>query len=179
MPVQGTDLGAALALALDAFSNAPVKERVIIVVTDGEDHEGAIDEAVRRAVDAGVKIYTVGVGSPDGVPIPLRDESGGRRGFKRDADGAVVTTRLDEATLRRIAEATGGTLYRTTPEASELTALIDEIAGLGGREIDAREVTQFEEQYQIFLGAAILFLLIEGLWSDRRRPAREPEGGQA
>lgn len=171
VPVQGTDLGAALALALDAFSDAPVEERIIIAVTDGEDHEGGIAPAVERALEAGVTIYTVGVGSTDGVPIPEYDAGGRPAGFKRDEDGAVITTRLDETTLRQIALRTGGQLYRSTPEASELTALIEEIAALGGREIDAREVTQFEEQFQIFLGAAILLLFLEGLWTDRKQTA--------
>ena len=71
--------------------------------------------------------------------------------------------------MRRIASRTGGQLYRSTPEASELTALIEEVSALGGREIDAREVTQYEEQFQIFLGAAILLLFLEGLWTDRKK----------
>ena len=172
VPVQGTDLGAALDLALDAFSDAPVEERLIIVVTDGEDHEGGIDAAVSRAVEASVTIHTVGVGSTDGVPIPEFDAQGRPAGFKRDETGAVVTTRLDEGTLREIAARTGGQLFRSTPEASELTALIEEVAALGGREIDAREVTQFEEQFQIFLGAAILLLFLESLWPDRKKTDR-------
>ena len=172
VPVQGTDLGAALDLALDAFSDAPVEERLIIVVTDGEDHEAGIDAAVTRAIEAGVTIHTVGVGSTDGVPIPEFDAQGRPAGFKRDETGAVITTRLDEGTLRRIAARTGGQLFRSTPEASELTALIEEVATLGGREIDAREVTQFEEQFQLFLGAAILLLFLESLWADRKETDR-------
>ncbi len=70
MPVQGTDLGEALAVSLDAFDEQERQHRVLIVITDGEDHEGEIDKAVARAAEAGVKIYTVGVGSPEGVPIP-------------------------------------------------------------------------------------------------------------
>ncbi|WP_419161602.1 hypothetical protein [Candidatus Palauibacter sp.] len=118
----------------------------------------------------------MGIGSTDGVPIPEFDGRGAQTGFKRDEEGAVITTRLEEATLRQIAQRTGGQLFRSTPEASELTALIDEIAALGGREIDAREVTQFEEQFQIFLGAAILLLFLEGLWSDRRQTTRAWRG---
>jgi len=176
IPVQGTDLGAAINLALDAFSDEPVEARVIIVVTDGEDHEGGIDDAVSRAVEAGVKIFTVGVGSAGGVPIPEFDRNGVRRGFKRDGDGTVVTTALDEATLKRVAEATGGRLYRSTPEASELTDLIDDVTAMGGRETDSREVTQFEEQFQIFLGIALVLLFAEALLTDRRRVGHEWTG---
>jgi len=176
IPVQGTDLGAAIDLALDAFSDEPVEERVIIVVTDGEDHEGGIDDAVARAVEAGVRIYTVGVGSADGVPIPEFASNGVRRGFKRDADGTVITTALDEATLKRVAEATGGRLYRSTPEASELTDLIEDVTTLAGREIDSREITQFEEQFQIFLGIALALLFAEAWLTDRRRVGHEWTG---
>ena len=172
VPVQGTDLGAALELGLDAFTDAPVEERLLIVVTDGEDHEGGIEAAVARAAEAGVTIHTVGVGSTDGVPIPEFDAAGRPAGFKRDEAGTVITTQLDETTLAEVAARTGGRLFRSTPEASELTALIEEVASLGGREIDAREVTQFEEQFQIFLGAAILLLFLESLWTDRKKTDR-------
>ncbi len=169
IPVQGTDVGAALAEALDSFRDESLEHRVIVLVTDGEDHEGQIDDVVARAIDAGVRVYTVGVGSSEGVPIPDFDDRGVRRGFKRDEDGVVVTTRLEEATLRRIAEATGGRLYRSTPEASELTGLVEELEALGGREIDSRQITQFEEQFQLFLGLALACLFLEGMISDRRR----------
>jgi Ca-activated chloride channel family protein len=169
IPVQGTDLGAALDLALGSFRDESLEHRVVVLVTDGEDHEGQIDEMIARAVDAGVRVFTVGVGSTEGVPIPAFDARGVRQGFKRDDDGTVVTTRLEESTLRRIADATRGRLFRSTPEASELTALVDELEALGGREIDSREITQYEEQFQIFLGLAIALLLCEGLVSDRRR----------
>lgn len=168
MPVQGTDIGEALRLALDSFRDESLEHRVIVLVTDGEDHEGLVEEMVARAVAAGVRIYTVGVGSPEGVPIPEFDARGAPAGFKRDEDGNVVTTRLEESVLRAIAEETGGQLYRSTPQASELTALVDELEALGGREMDSRELTQFEEQFQIFLGLAIALLLLEGVLSDRR-----------
>jgi Ca-activated chloride channel family protein len=169
IPVQGTDVGEALRSALDSFGEESLEHRVIVLVTDGEDHEGAIEEMVARAVDAGVRIYTVGVGSSEGVPIPQFDANGRRQGFKRDDEGAVVTTRLEEAALRRIADATGGALFRSTPEASELTGLVDELEALGGRQVDSREITQFEEQFQLFLGIAIALLFIEGMVSDRRK----------
>jgi Ca-activated chloride channel family protein len=176
VPVQGTDLGAALAVSLGAFDEREREHRVLIVITDGEDHEGAIDAAVTQAVEAGIGIYTVGIGSPDGVPIPDFDERGRRRGFKRDADGNVVTTKLDEPTLRRIADDSGGGYFRATARGTELYALTDEIAEMGGRQIDAQQLTQFEEQYQIFLGLAIALLFVEFLVPDRRRPAAEWKG---
>ena len=169
VPVQGTDLGKALTVSIDSFDDEVREHRVLIVVTDGEDHEGEVEAATARAVELGVRVFTVGIGSTEGVPIPEIDERGRRQGFKRDADGNVVTTRLDETTLRRVADATGGSFYRSTPQIGELDALVEDIEAVGGREIDAREVTQFEEQFQIFLGLAILLLIIESLLPERRK----------
>ena len=176
MPVQGTDLGAALETALSAFDAEESQHRMIIVITDGEDHEGEIAGAVERAVDAGIKIFAVGIGSPDGVPIPDYDEQGRRRGFKRDAQGNVVTTRLDEATLQRIATRTGGRYIRATGRGRELDSLTDEIASMEGREIAAQQVTQFEEQYQLFVGLALVLLIAEFFTPDRTRVKGEWRG---
>ncbi len=170
IPVQGTDLGTALGVALDAFDEGPRRdERVLVVVTDGEDHEGEIDAALSRAVDAGVEIHTVGIGSPEGVPIPEYDASGVRTGFLRDEDGTVVTTRLEEGPLQAIARATGGRYVPAYGGSSGLQDLVDEVASGRGRELETRQVTQYEEQFQIFLGLAIVLLFVEALVPDRRK----------
>lgn len=169
VPVQGTNLGQALTVALDMFDPEHRQDRVLIVITDGEDHEGEIDAALDRAVKEGVIIYTVGVGSIEGVPIPAFDAAGHRRGFERDAESNVVTTSLDEATLARIAQQSGGEYFRATIGGGELNSLAEAISGRGGREIEAQQVTQFEEQYQIFLGLALVLLVGECFVPDRRR----------
>ena len=169
VPVQGTNLGHALTVSLDMFDRDAQQDRALIVMTDGEDHEGEIDTALDRATEQGVRIYAVGVGSSEGVPIPAFDEAGRRRGFERDAEGNVVTTSLDEATLQRMAQQTGGRYFRATAGGGELNALADDIAGMEGREIEAQQVTQFEEQYQIFLGLALVLLVGEFFVPDRRR----------
>ncbi len=169
IPLQGTNLGEAMTVALDAFEEGTRDHRILLIVTDGEDHEGEIDAAVERAVQEGVQVHTVGIGSLEGVPIPEIDEAGVRNGFKRDAEGNVVTTRLDDATLQRISLATGGRYYPVAGPGTNLDAPVGEITGGDGRELEAREVTQFEDQFQIFLGMALLLLLAEGLVPDRRR----------
>ena len=169
MPIQGTDLGEGLRMSLDALDEAAREDRLIVVVTDGEDHEGAIDEQLQRAADGGVQIHTVGIGSTEGVPIPEIDAGGVRRGFKRDEEGNVVTTHLDEGTLRRMAEATGGRYVRVAPGLTTFEELVDEIASGEGEEFEAREITQFEEQYQIFLALALALLFVEALVPERRR----------
>ena len=167
--LQGTNLGEALTVALDAFEEGTRDHRVLVIVTDGEDHEGEIEGALERAVQEEVRIHTVGIGSLEGVPIPDIDDRGVRTGFQRDEEGNVVTTRLDEATLERVAERTGGRYFPATATGASLDPLIEEITGGDGRELEAREVTQFDEQFQIFLGAALLLLLVEAVVPDRRR----------
>lgn len=168
MPIQGTDLGEALRMSLDALDEAAREDRLIVLVTDGEDHEGAIDVQLQRAVESGVRIHGVGIGSTEGVPIP---EGGGtgRQSFKRDEDGNVVTTRLDEATLRQVAEATGGQYVRVTPGVTAFDDLVDEIAAGEGGELEAREVTQFEEQFQLFLALALALLFAEAMVPEGRK----------
>lgn len=176
IPVQGTNLGEALTVALDAFEEGTRGHRVLLVVTDGEDHEGEIDAALERAVQEGVEIHTVGIGSLEGVPIPEVDTEGVRRGFKKDAEGNVVTTRLDEATLQRVAEATGGRYFHASGPGANLDPLIEEVVGAEGRELEVRQVTQFEEQFQVFLGVALILLLAEAVLPDRRRHTEEWAG---
>ena len=176
MSVQGTNLGQAVAVALDAFAETERRHRVLVLITDGEDHEGEVEEAVGRAVEAGVRIYTVGIGSTEGVPIPELDEAGRASGFRRDGDGTVVTTQLDEATLQAMAERTGGLYYRASPAGAELEALAAEVTGGEGQEFEAEQVTLFDEQYQIFLGLALALLAAEVLVPDRRRVRAEWSG---
>lgn len=176
MPVQGTDLGAALRVSLDALEQGARDARVIVIVTDGEDHEDVFSEELRRAVETGVRVYLVGIGSTEGVPIPQFDEAGQQDGFLRDEDGSVVTTRLAEETLQRMVREAGATYVRAGAGGTAFDDLVDEIAAGQGEEIDALQVTQFEEQYQIFLGLALLLLLAEVLVSDRRKTEHEWAG---
>ena len=172
VPVPGTDLGAAIETALDGFGQVGERIRQVVVITDGEDHEGALDAAVERAVDEGVRVHTVGMGSTEGVPIPSFDEAGAPNGFLRDEEGSVVTTRLDDVTLQRVADRTGGAYYHAaTGSGAAFDRLVEELTGGEGEQIESREVTLFEEQYQIFLGLALALLLVETLIPERRRVA--------
>ncbi len=169
IPVAGTDLGRALDVSLDAFVDAERQHQILIVITDGEDHQGGIETAVERAVENGVRIYTVGIGSPDGVPVPAFDAGGRQRGFLRDANGEVVTTRLDEGTLRSIAGRTGGRYVRASVSEAEVGELAEEITAMAGRELAAQQVTQFDEQYRVFLGLGLILWCVELLIPERRR----------
>lgn len=172
MSTQGTDLARAIEVGIEALAETPPENRIIVVVTDGEDHEGGLAEALLAAGEAEVTIHTVGVGSSEGVPLP--DAGGGGR-FRRDDAGNVITTRLNETALQDIALQTGGEYHRVGRGAGGLGRLVERIQG-GGREVESREVTQYEEQFQIFLGAALLLLLFEFIIPGRRRrAATDPE----
>jgi Ca-activated chloride channel family protein len=169
MPVQGTDLGAALRVSLDALDEGAREARVIVLVTDGEHLEADFEGELERAVEGGVQVHVVGIGSPEGAPIPEYDGFGQRTGFLRDDEGTVVTTRLGEQTLSEVARRTGARYVRAGAGGTAFEDLVDEIAGVEGEVLDARQITQFEEQFQIFLGGALALLLIEWLLPDRRR----------
>lgn len=170
MPVQGTDLGAALRVSLDALDQGARDARVVVIVTDGEDHEADFEGQLERAADEGVRVHVVGIGSTEGVPIPVFDDQGRREGFLRDEDGSVVTTRLGEETLRRVAERTGARYVTAGAGGTALDDLIDELAAAQGEALEERQVTQFDEQFQIFVAVALALLFVEWLWPERRRP---------
>jgi Ca-activated chloride channel family protein len=164
----GTDIARALDVSLKAFPEGDGKHRVLVLLTDGEDHSGRALAAARRAADQGVRIYTVGVGSASGVPIPVVDGRG-NKAYKRDGRGNLVTSRMDPELLREIARLGGGSFYHAQPGHFELLDVLKEINGLEKRELDSQRFSRFEDRYQIPLGIALLLLLLEMQISDRRR----------
>jgi Ca-activated chloride channel family protein len=164
----GTDIARALDVSLKAFPEGDGKHRVLVLLTDGEDHSGRALAAARRAADQGVLIYTVGIGSASGVPIPVVDGRG-HKTYKRDGRGNLVTTRMDPDLLREIARLGGGSFYHAQPGHFELLDVLKEINGLEKRELDSQRFSRFEDRYQIPLGIALLLLLLEMQISDRRR----------
>ncbi len=169
MPVQGTDLGAALRVSLDALEEGSRDARVLILVTDAEDHEETYPEELARLRELGVQLHVVVVGSNEGVPIPVFDDAGNRQGFLRDEDGSVVTTRVGEETLTALAREAGASVVRAGPGSTDFEDFVDAVAAGEGEEIDALQVTRFEEQYQLFLGLSFLMLVAELLLPERRR----------
>jgi Ca-activated chloride channel family protein len=169
MPVQGTDLGAALRVSLQALEQGARDARVVVIVTDGEDHEADFEAELERAAGAGVRVHVVGIGSVEGVPIPVFDAQGRREGFLRDEDDAVVTTRLGEQTLRTVAERTGARYVTAGVGGPGFDDLVDELVGAEGEALEERQVTLFEEQFQIFLAMALALLFAEFVWPERRR----------
>jgi Ca-activated chloride channel homolog len=164
----GTDIGRAIETSVKAFDARDRKYRVMLLLTDGEDHSGGAERAAEEAAKEGVIIYTVGIGLPSGVPIPVKDENG-QMTYKKDADGNFVTSRMDPELLQRIAQKTGGKFYHAEPGHFELLDVLKEINGMEKRDLDADRFTRFEDRYQIPLALGIILLTLEMLISDRRR----------
>jgi Ca-activated chloride channel family protein len=181
IPVRGTAIAEAIATAQRAFSPTERRYKVLVLITDGEDHEGDFEAAARAAAADGVTIYTVGVGGPGGEPIPLRSERGDIVGYKEDREKRKVTSRLGESVLESIALATGGKYFRSTPEGIELRRVYEEIAVMDQKSLTGRLHTAYEERYQVPLALAILLLGLETAIPDRGRRPREAgaRGGEA
>lgn len=168
IPQPGTAIGDAIRTSIKAFNQKERKYKVLILLTDGEDHDSDPLGAAEQASKEGIIIYTIGVGSVQGEPIPLRDNRGQVAGFKKDPEGSVVVSRLDEVTLQKIALTTGGKYYHATSGEMELDKIYDEVSKMEKKELEGKLMTQYEDRYQYFLFLAVLFLVIEFFLSDRK-----------
>jgi Ca-activated chloride channel family protein len=169
IPQPGTAIGNAIDLAQQSFVHKELKHKVLILITDGEDHEGDPVEVAKEAKKEGIIIYTIGIGSQQGAPIPEFNRYGNRVGYKKDRDGQVVTSRLDVLTLEKIAFETGGKYYISSSGESELNKIYQEISDMEEKELSSRQFTQFEDRFQIFLFITLLLLIFETLLSERRK----------
>lgn len=169
IPRPGTSISSAIKEAIDILKGADKKFKIFILITDGEELEGDAIKTASEAAQAGIRIYCVGVGTAEGDLIPSTDERG-ERGYLADRSGQAVKTRLNEDLLKKIAVATGGSYVRATPSDFGLILLYDKsISKLEKRDIEAKMKKHYQERYQIFLGAAIVLLLLELLISERKR----------
>lgn len=165
IPVPGTAIGDAIDTAIDAFTRLGQAERALILITDGEDHHSAPLEAAARARQQHIRIFTIGIGSPDGTPIPRGDSAG----FVKDRQGNVVMSRLDESVLQRIARATGGSYVRSSSGDMDLDLIYrQQIKGtMSPTELQATRTRHWEERFQWFVAAALLLLAAESLSRSR------------
>ncbi len=176
IPQPGTAIGEAIESAIKAFNTEERKHKVLILITDGESHESDPLEAAAEAEQQGVKIYTIGIGSPQGVPIPEFDSRGRQSGFKKDRTGNVVTTKLDVVTLQKIAYQTGGKFYQASSGEAELDEIYEEISALEKKELTSRQFSQYEDRFQIFLIIGLALLLIEIMISEKKKIKTEWRG---
>ncbi len=170
VPDPGTAIGSAIDKAVQSFPlNDPTK-KVLVIITDGENNQGdAINEA-ETAGKKGIIIYTIGMGSPDGAPIPIYDANGHQIDFKHDRSGTIVLTKLDEASLEKIASLGNGKYFHASNSQDELDLIYKDINALQKHEFGTKQFTDYEDQFQYCIGAGIVLLLIEVLLSDKKIP---------
>lgn len=176
--VPGTDLADAIAKARASFVAGEDKHKALILVTDGESHEGDVLAQAEEAAKEGLVIYTIGIGTPDGEPIPEKGEGGVVAGYKKDRSGQVVNSRLDEATLRKIADETKGAYFRGTPQGIELAAVLEDLENMERKELEGTLATSYEERFQWPLVLAVILLIVELVLPSRRRIDREEHFAQ-
>lgn len=163
---QGTAIGAAIDLAARSFTPQEGVGRAVIVITDGENHEGGAVEAAKAAAEKGIQVNVLGVGVPDGAPIPIE----GTNDFRRDGDGNVIITRLNEAMCKEIAKDGNGIYVRVDNSNSAQKAIDQEINKMAKADVESKVYTEFNEQFQVIAWVILLLLLIEMLILDRKNP---------
>ena len=163
---QGTDIGEALEVSLLSFSNQSrnARNRVIILITDGEAHDSKALEVAERAKEEGVVICCIGIGTPEGTTLKIDGQ------MIEDEDGKMVVTKLNEQLLMDIASATGGVYMRSTNANFGLEEVISELDEMESAKLTHRNFEEYDEEYMWFLGVALLLLIIEGLVLGRRNP---------
>ena len=162
VPVQGTAIGDAVLTAARSFSEQSEKSRAIIVITDGENHEDDPVDAARQVAEMGIKVYTIGVGSLHGQPIPKDGQ------LMKDKEGNIVVSRLDEGTLQKMAEAGGGAYVHAGNEEFGLNPIIDDLRKLEAERFNSVVFEEYDEQYMYFFAAALVLFVLEMLVGNRR-----------
>jgi Ca-activated chloride channel family protein len=163
---QGTDIGEALEVALLSFtrSTKDSKSRVIILITDGEAHDSTTEAAIEQAKAEGAIICAIGIGTPEGTPLKINGE------IMEDNEGKMVVTKLGEPLLQQLAEATGGIYTRSRNDSFGLDEIIARLDEMEATQLSLMTFEEYDEQYQWFLGVALLLLIAEMLIFERRNP---------
>ncbi|MDZ4822003.1 MAG: VWA domain-containing protein [Flavobacteriales bacterium] len=167
--MQGTAIGNAIRLCVESFDTKSPAQKVIVVITDGENHEDdAIDAAKTALVNHKILVHTIGVGTPDGTLIPLFNEEGKQTRYRVDENGNSVVTRLNEDALKEIAEAGSGTFTRMAGSLTALAKVVKKLDSIEKSELDKKEFADYEQRYGIFLAAGILLLVLEQILAERK-----------
>ncbi|MDD4225070.1 MAG: VWA domain-containing protein [Mariniphaga sp.] len=166
VPRQGTAIGAAIQMAIRSFTPGGEANKTIVVITDGENHEDDPVNAAQEAVSGGISVHTIGMGLPQGSPIPVTKN--GQTDYMRDNQGNVVITKLDENTLEKIATTGNGIYVRANNAQVGLNALFDEINKMQKVEMETLVYSEYDDQFQYFFAAGLLLLLLEYLILERK-----------
>lgn len=165
--VQGTAIGAALERSIAAFSGTESRSRVVVLVSDGENHQDDPIPVAKRAGEMGIVIHTVGIGTPQGAPIPIH-RNNQLAGFMRDHEGNTIVSRYDEPMLRSIAQQAEGTFQTGTGPDLGLNRILEEIRNMEQQEFETTRFSEYESRFHYFIALAIIFLLLEVLIFERK-----------
>ncbi|MBF0343814.1 MAG: VWA domain-containing protein [Nitrospirae bacterium] len=172
IPIGGTSIRSAIQEAINVYKGSPSKDKTLILITDGEDHEGHVLDAAKAAKDAGIKIYAIGIGTKEGELIQVNDDSGGKS-FVKDPGGNLVKTHLDEETLQRLSTETGGVYVRTSGADLGLDLIYrDWLSKSEKKSIQEKMKKRYDERFQIPLAIAVFLLVVESMLGERRRRVR-------
>jgi len=166
VPKQGTAIGAAINLGIRSFTPGEGKSKAMIIITDGENHEDDPVATASEAASAGIVIHTIGIGSPEGVPVPVT--RGGKRDYLKDKDGNTVITKLNEDILKKIAIAAEGNYVRATSSNIGLDEIYNEIKKMKTQELESTMYTEYNDQFQIFAVIALFLLLVDFIIMERK-----------
>jgi Ca-activated chloride channel family protein len=166
VPKQGTAIGSAIKLAMRSFTQQAETSKALIIITDGENHEDDAVEAAKLAAVKGITVHTIGIGLPQGAPIPVY--SGGQKSYRKDSEGNTVISKLDETMLRRIAAAGNGVYIRSTDTRVGLDQLFDEINKMQKQEMESKIYSDYDERFQYVFGISLFFLLLDFFVLDRK-----------
>jgi len=174
--VQGTAIGDVVNMAESTLTKDDRKHQVLILISDGEDHEGKSLEAVESAVKSGFVIHTIGVGTPAGSLIPIFDNKGNRVDYKKDAKGKLVTTILNEGMLQELAVAGRGIYTRLDNQSKGIDRILSEIDSMDKKVLTTHEYSEFEDRFQIFTFFAFLFFVVEVFIPSRKKEEKVWKG---
>ncbi len=161
IPVPGTNIARALELAEKSFPESYPTNKAIVVITDGEEHDGLAIEIAENLEEKEIKVFTIGLGSSKGSTIPNFNKKGTRVGVKKDRNGGTIITRLNEPALIAIAESGGGTYVRGSNQSLGLRSMLTKIGEIEKTEYDAKEYTSYSSRYQWFLVLGIIFIFLD------------------
>ena len=166
VPVQGTAIGAAIQMAMKSFTPEFTGSKAVIVITDGENHEDDAVGAAKEALEKKIIVHTIGMGLPQGAPIPIGGP--GSRDFLKDKQNNIVVTKLDENMLTQIATAGGGTYIRANNAEVGLNNLFNEIEKMEKSELNSRDYSEYNDQFPLFLTLALILIMIDFMILDRK-----------
>ena len=166
VPKQGTAIGSAIDLGINSFSPDNEASKALIIITDGEDHDDNAVSLAAEAAEKGIVIYAVGVGTPNGTPIPVY--SGNQRSFRKDRQGNVIITKLNEKILQEITNAGNGSYIRATNNRLGLNMLFDQISDIEKKELETRIYSEYDEKFQYMIGLALILILFDFILLERK-----------